>query len=70
MVLRGINRTAWGTDQAAPRASLGLLCGLYQFMSYTGGTALLFESEWLPSAILSYCVQQEIFEGFNFFWKF
>ena len=35
---------------AAPHASLGLLCGLYQFVPQTEGTALLFESEWLPSA--------------------
>ena len=33
--------------QAAPHASLGLLCGLYQFVPQTEGTALLFESEWL-----------------------
>ena len=31
--------------QTAPRGSLGLLCGLYQFWSFTEGTALLFESE-------------------------
>ena len=32
---------------AAPHASLGLFCGLYQFVPQTEGTALLFESEWL-----------------------
>ena len=31
--------------QAAPHASLGLLCGLYQFVPQTEGTALLFGSE-------------------------
>ena len=31
--------------QTAPHGSLGLPCGLYQFMSLTEGTALLFESE-------------------------
>ena len=31
--------------QTAPHGSLGLPCGLYQFMSPTEGTALLFESE-------------------------
>ena len=31
--------------QTAPHSSLGLPCGLYQFMSLTEGTALLFESE-------------------------
>ena len=30
-----------------PHASLGLLCGLYQFVPQTEGIALLFESEWL-----------------------
>ena len=25
----------------------GLSCGLYQFMSHTEGTVLLFESEWV-----------------------
>ena len=33
--------------QAAPHASLSLLCGLHQFVSHTESTALLFESEWL-----------------------
>ena len=33
--------------QAAPDGSLVLPCGLYQFMSNTEGTALLFESKWL-----------------------
>ena len=32
--------------QAAPDGSLVLSCGLYQFMSNTEGTALLFESKW------------------------
>ena len=31
--------------QTAPHGSLGLSCGLYQFMSLAEGTALLFESE-------------------------
>ena len=31
--------------QIARHGSLGLPCGLYQFMSLTEGTALLFESE-------------------------
>ena len=31
--------------QTAPHGSLGLPCGLYQFMSLSEGTALLFESE-------------------------
>ena len=31
--------------QTAPHGSLGLPCGLYQFWSFTEGTALLFESE-------------------------
>ena len=31
--------------QTAPHSSLGLPCGLYQFMSLTEGTALLFGSE-------------------------
>ena len=31
--------------QTAPHGSLGLPCGLYQFMSLTEDTALLFESE-------------------------
>ena len=31
--------------QTAPHGSLGFPCGLYQFMSLTEGTALLFESE-------------------------
>ena len=33
--------------QTAPHGSLGLPCGLYQFMSLTEGTALPFESEWV-----------------------
>ena len=33
--------------QTAPHSSLGLPCGLYQFMSLTEGTALFFESEWV-----------------------
>ena len=33
--------------QTVPHGSLGLPCGLYQFMSLTEGTALLFESEWV-----------------------
>ena len=33
--------------QTAPHSSLGLPCGLYQFMSHTEGTALLFKFEWL-----------------------
>ena len=47
MVLKGINRAAWGTMQTAPQASLGLLCGLYWFVPHPEGTALLFEPEWL-----------------------
>ena len=39
--------------QTAPHGSLGLPYGLYQFMSHTEGTALLFESEWVPQ--LSIC---------------
>ena len=35
--------------QTAPHGSLGLPCGLYQFMSLTEGTALLFESELVPA---------------------
>ena len=31
--------------QIAPHGSLILPCGLYQFMSHTEGTALLFESD-------------------------
>ena len=31
--------------KTAPHGSLGLPCGLYQFMSLTEGTALLFGSE-------------------------
>ena len=31
--------------QTAPHGSLGLPCGLYQFWSFTEGTALFFESE-------------------------
>ena len=38
MALEGINRTAW---------VIGIPCGLYQFMSHTEGTALLFEFEWV-----------------------
>ena len=45
MVLRGINRTVYMGYQAAPHASLGLLCGLCQFVPQAEGTALLFESE-------------------------
>ena len=33
--------------QTAPHGSLGLPCGLCQFMSLTEGTALPFESEWV-----------------------
>ena len=44
MVLGCVNRTAWGY-QTAPHGSLGLPCELYQFMSLTEGTALLFKSE-------------------------
>ena len=33
--------------QTAPHSSLGLPCGLYQFMSLTDGTALFFEFEWV-----------------------
>ena len=33
--------------QIVPHSSLGLPCGLYQFMSLTEGTALLFESKWV-----------------------
>ena len=33
--------------QTAPHSSLGLPCGLYQFMSPAEGTAPLFESEWV-----------------------
>ena len=46
MVLNRVNRTAWGY-QTAPHGSLGLPCGLYQFMSLAESTALLFESEWV-----------------------
>ena len=46
MVLGRTNRTTWPMGyQTAPHGSLGLPCGLYQFMSLTEGTALLFESE-------------------------
>ena len=45
MVLRGINGTVYMGYQAAPHASLGLLCGLYQFVPQAEGTALLFGSE-------------------------
>ena len=31
--------------QTAPHGNLGLPCGLYQFWSFTEGTALLFESK-------------------------
>ena len=31
--------------QTAPHGSIGLPCGLYQFMSLTEGTAPFFESE-------------------------
>ena len=57
MVLGRINRTAWGTNLllTAVWASLVdcisschlLPCELYQLMSLTEGTALLFESEWV-----------------------
>ena len=40
--------------QTAPHGSLGLPCGLYQFMSFTEGTALLFESEWVLYPTFSY----------------
>ena len=33
--------------QTAPHGSLSLPCGLYQFMSLTEGTVLLFDSEWV-----------------------
>ena len=33
--------------QTAPHGSLGLPCGLYQSKSFTKGTPLLFESEWV-----------------------
>ena len=33
--------------QTAPHGSLGLPCGMCQFMSLTEGTALPFESEWV-----------------------
>ena len=39
--------------QTAPHASLGLLCGLYQFVSHTEGTVLLFESERLGKSTIS-----------------
>ena len=39
--------------QTAPHGSLSLPCGLYQFMSLTEGTALLFESEWMLHPALS-----------------
>ena len=41
--------------QSAPNGSLGLPCGLYQFMSHSEGTALLLESKWLlynPNVVL------------------
>ena len=41
--LRGINRTAWDIKQILMADPL---FGLYQFMSCTEGTALLFEFEW------------------------
>ena len=33
--------------QTAPHSSLGLPCGLYQFMLLAEGTAMLFKSEWV-----------------------
>ena len=33
--------------QTTPRGNLGLPCELYQLMSLTEGTALLFESKWV-----------------------
>ena len=45
MVIGHINKTALGTKLHAPHDSLGLSCGLYQFMSLTEGPALLFESK-------------------------
>ena len=47
MALEGINRTVRGRYKTVPNVSLGLPCGLYQFMSLTEGTALFFESKWL-----------------------
>ena len=50
---RGCISWSWGAliglhrVPIAPHGSLGLPCGLYQFMSHTEGTALLFESKWL-----------------------
>ena len=45
MVLGCVNRTAWSIKLLlkAVRAS----CGLYRFMSFTEGTALPFQSEWV-----------------------
>ena len=40
--------------QTAPHGSLGLPYGLYQFMSLTEGTPLLFESELVLSVNISY----------------
>ena len=54
MVLGRNYRTAWGSYQTAPHSSLDLLCGLYQFMSLTEGTALLFESELVLKPALSF----------------
>ena len=34
-------------SEIVSHSSVGLLCGLHQFMSNTEGTALLFESEWM-----------------------
>ena len=45
MVLGCVNRIACMGYQTAPQSSVGLPCGLYQFISATEGTALLFESE-------------------------
>ena len=55
MVLGHVNRTTWGIKllltvvwvSPAPHGSLGLPCGLYQFMSLTEGTVLFFEPKWV-----------------------
>ena len=50
--------------QTAPHSSLGVPCGLYQFMSLTEGTALLYESVgalthlWLPTHPQSVILQE------------
>ena len=50
---RGCISWSWGAliglhgVQTAPHGSLGLPCGLYQLVSLSEGTALLFESEWV-----------------------